>query len=71
MAPSSWAPVRSIPNRSAPGVRSVSIMMTPLGWHRSNRNLRNLYPVRDHSRSRIIHGGLCVNAIDKPLEWDV
>ena len=21
--------------------------------------------------SRIIHGGLCVNAIDKPLEWAV
>ena len=46
-------------------------MMTRLGWHRSNRNLRNLYPVRDYSHSRIIHGGVCVNAIDKPLEWDV
>ena len=21
--------------------------------------------------SRIIHGGVCVDAIDKPLEWDV
>ena len=46
-------------------------MMTRLGWHRSNRNLRNLYPVRDYSHSRIIHGGVCVNAIDKPLKWAV
>ena len=38
-------------------------MMTRLGWHRSNRNLRNLYPVRDHSHSRILHGGVCVDAI--------
>ena len=45
--------------------------MTRLGWHRSNRNLRNLYPVRDYSHSRIIHGGVCVNAIDKPLKWAV
>jgi len=46
-------------------------MMTRLGWHRSNRNPRNLYPARDYSHSRIVHGGVCVNAIDKPLEWAV
>ena len=79
-APYRFALVRSAPIRSAQGsqalarlapVRSASIMMTRSGWHRSNRNLRNLYPVRDYSHSRIIHGGVCVNAIDKPLKWAV
>ena len=74
LAPDRLAPVRSALNRlardrSAPD-RS-SFMMTRSGWHRSNRNLRNLYPVRDYSHSRIIHGGVCVNAIDKPLKWAV
>ena len=70
LAPVRSAILRSVPYRLAP-VRSASIMMTRSGWHRSNRNLRNLYPVRDYSHSRIIHSGVCVNAIDKPLEWDV
>ena len=64
------APYRFALVRSAPE-KFFIMMMTRFGWYQSNRNPRNLYPVRDYSHSRIIHSGVCVNAIDKPLEWDV
>ena len=69
-----WAPdgsARDNMSSNSAQDRSSFMMMTRLGWHRSNRNPRNLYPVRDYSHSRIIHGGVCVNAIDKPLKWAV